>query len=357
MNLRRLVAGLVAIPCAAVGAQDSARAVIHDSLGVPAGGQFVEYYWKAPAIGRPAPVIVFIHGHQDGSPTPGGKAFVDYGVLDSVTAQGYVAVSVSQPGYGHSAGPADFMGPRTVAAVRAVIDHFRAQPFVQRDRIGLEGVSRGAIVASLVAAADTGIRAMVLISGAYDFVTPLDSTTAAGRRNIARRAIVRDDIARETDGSQGALRTRSALLQAKKIRAATLLLNGQDDDRTDPAQARLLAQRITANGVYAHAITYPGLGHAIPYELREREIRPFFRKYLAFAKLVRDGVTGRRRRSDGAQEVQALASPARIGPAGTSCLRCASTRTLRPSSEWAPSRIMSPDSAKTTKSGALAPAA
>lgn len=261
--------------------QSALHALHHETIAAePDRSKKIEYYWMAPQGKGPWPAIVFIHGYQAGSETPGGKAFVDYGVLDSVTARGYVGISISQPGYGHSDGPPDFMGPRTVTAAEAVIGHFRAEPFVRPDRIGLEGVSRGAVVASLVAAQDTTIRAMVLISGAYDFVTPLDSSTAAGRLNIARRDIVRSDIATETDGTAGALRARSALSLVGHIRTPALILNGEQDDRTDPDQARMLAEGIRKNGVFARAVIYPEFGHAIPYAIREREVEPFFQTYL-----------------------------------------------------------------------------
>lgn len=254
----------------------------HDSLPVAAnGGKFVEYYWKRPRdSGVRHPVLVFLHGHQEGFNTPGGKAFVDFGMLDSAVHQGYVGVSVSQPGYGHSSGPPDFMGPATVAAIEAVIEHFRAQPFVRSDRVALEGVSRGAIAASLVAVTDTTIRAMVLISGEYDFATPIDVTTPAGRRAQNDRDFVQAAIKAETDGSVGALRIRSALLQVDRIRTPALLFNGQNDDRTDPAQAQALAARLEANGVEARSIVFPSAGHAIPYAEREREIRPFLERML-----------------------------------------------------------------------------
>ena len=185
------------------------------------------YYWKRPQDwGVRHPVLIFLHGHQEGFNTPGGKAFVDFGVLDSAMQQGFIGVSVSQPGYGHSAGPPDFMGPATVAAVETVIDHFRAQPFVRSDRIALEGVSRGAITASLVAVSDTTIRAMVLISGEYDFASPIEGATPAGRLAQKRRDFVQPSINAETDGSVAALRLRSALLSADRIRTAALLFNG-----------------------------------------------------------------------------------------------------------------------------------
>jgi len=121
---------------------------------------------------------------------------------------------------------------------------------------------------------------MVLISGAYDFVTPLDSSTAAGRRNMARRGLVRSDIDAETDGTVSALRARSALSQVSHIRTPALILNGEQDDRTDPDQARMLAEGIRRNGVFARAVIYPELGHAIPYAMREREVEPFFQAHL-----------------------------------------------------------------------------
>lgn len=179
-------------------------------------------------------------------------------MLDTLAAQGYVGVALSQPGYGNSDGPPDFMGPRTVGAAEDVVRSLRARSFVRADRIALEGVSRGAIVASLAAARDSTIRAIVLISGAYDFATPLDSSTAAGRRNIARRAQIGPDIAIETDGSTEALRARSALSD----------------------QARALAAGIQRNGVFARVVIYPKFGHAIPYATRELEIAPFLRTWL-----------------------------------------------------------------------------
>ena len=269
------------VPVAGHSGQLALHALHHETIAAGREpSKKVEFFWMAPAGKGPWPAIVFIHGYQAGSETPGGKAFVDYGVLDSAAARGYVGISISQPGYGHSDGPPDFMGPETVTAAEAVIRHFRAESFVRGDRIGLEGVSRGAVVASLVAVRDSTIRAMVLISGAYDFATPLDSSTAAGRLNMARRDQVRSDIAAETDGTASALRARSALLLVNHIRTPALILNGEKDDRTDPDQARMLAEGIRRNGVFARAVIYPEFGHAIPYEVREREIEPFFQAHL-----------------------------------------------------------------------------
>ncbi|HEV3056834.1 MAG TPA: alpha/beta fold hydrolase [Vicinamibacterales bacterium] len=268
-----------------VGALQSAEwAAVHVELlsRTDEPSKHVEIFWTQPKGTGPWPVVVFLHGHQDGSTTPGGKAFVDYGVLDDMATRGYVGVGVSQPGYGHSEGPPDFMGSFTQRAVEQVIEHFRGQSFVRQDRVALEGISRGAIVAGLVATRDPRIRAMVLISGAYDLPALFGPNPGARPGNMSGRMVdeLRADIAQETDGSESALRDRSVLSAANRIRTPALIINGTKDDRTDPEQARALARAIQANGVFARALIYPEYGHAIPFDVREQEVRPFLDQYL-----------------------------------------------------------------------------
>jgi hypothetical protein len=164
--------------CRATGAQPSLRVAHPDDAT-----KQVEYYVERPPGTGPWPAVVLLHGHQDGvGPlgTPGGKEFADWGVLKQLAARGYLAVAVSQPGYGRSSGPADFCGPLHAARGR------------RRDR--------GALTAGLVAAHDSSIAGLVLISGVY-----------------------------------------SVLGVAGAIRAATLVLNGAQDERTSADQARALA--------------------------------------------------------------------------------------------------------------------
>jgi len=134
-----------------------------------APGKTVEYFLEKPKIGGPWPVVVFLHGHQDW-PSAGGKDYVKWGVLDQFADRGYLAVSISQPGYGNSAGPADFCGPFTQHAVAAVIAKLRAEGYVKGNDVVIQGVSRGALVAGLLAAHDPSIRGVVLISGVYDLL-------------------------------------------------------------------------------------------------------------------------------------------------------------------------------------------
>ena len=256
----------------------SSRQVLHaQALSIPHPdnpSRHVEYFLEKPAGHGPWPAIIFLHGHQEPQPTPGGKVYVQWGVLHEFARRGYLAVSVSQPGYGQSSGPPDFCGPFTQHAVAAVIARLRAEGLAQPGKILIEGVSRGAMLAGLLAAHDSSIKGLVLISGEYD----LREEVAHPKSPIAVE--IANDIVAESGGSQQALKDRSVLDVAPHIKATTLILNGANDDRTDPGQARRLAQEINKHGGHAQAIIYPQYGHQIPVAVRNKDVDPFIQSVL-----------------------------------------------------------------------------
>src|SRR5437879_4991486 len=56
---------------------------------------------------------------------------------------GFAALAISQPGFGKSDGPPDFVGPNTIAALTAGYRKLQQQPFVDPARMGIYGYSRG----------------------------------------------------------------------------------------------------------------------------------------------------------------------------------------------------------------------
>ena len=147
----------------------------------------VELYWTQPDGEERYPAILLIHGHQ-WPERPGGLTYIQYGRLARVRDRGYVAAAVSQPGYGESNSEKDFCGPIAQKAVLAAIRFLRKQSFVNPDKIGLMGYSRGAIVASMVAAQDTRLAAVVLAAGMYDVKSAYPTGLRGLDANIEREA-------------------------------------------------------------------------------------------------------------------------------------------------------------------------
>lgn len=143
----------------------SGETIVHPDNGAAR----VEYFVRRPKGDGPWPTVILLHGYQPPDARLGGKAFVDWGVLDRFAKRGYVAASVSLPGYGGSGGPEDFAGPFTQHAVEAVIKTLVAEGYTSRDKVLIQGVSLGAVTAALVAAHDPNVAGLVLISGLYDF--------------------------------------------------------------------------------------------------------------------------------------------------------------------------------------------
>jgi len=228
----------------------------------------VELFWTKPSEEGRHPVILFIHGHQE--IRSGGESFAKTGRLGIMASRGYVAAAVSQPGYGYSDGPPDYCGPFSQEAVLTAIEFLRNKPFVNPHQVVLYGYSRGAMVASMVAAKDQKLAALILGGGAYDFFKWYPTSIPG----------INTYIEREAGTSRQAFRERSAIYHVDKIRAPILLLHGAKDERVPVQQATSFAEKLKAQGIPCKLVIFPNAGHAIPYDEQFREIYPFLQSSL-----------------------------------------------------------------------------
>ena len=64
---------------------------------------------------------------------------------------GFTVLAVSQPGYGKSEGPPDFVGPNTIAVLEQGVGLLAASPYADPHRLGVFGYSRGGLVLRMLA--------------------------------------------------------------------------------------------------------------------------------------------------------------------------------------------------------------
>lgn len=212
------------------------------------------------------PGVIFVHGHRSSA--------WDSSLFGYLLAHaGFAAFLPSQVGYGLSAGEPDFCGPTTVRGVLDGIKIFLKGDFVNRDKIGIWGISRGAMVAASVAVKEPDLfKAGVLQSGHYELKTHHETTTIEE---------IRETITKETGGlNEEAIRKRSPLYEIEKINFPVLILHGEKDERVSVNQAKMLAERFQVLNKPFEMVLLPEMGHFITKETRRAYAFPFLDKHL-----------------------------------------------------------------------------
>jgi len=230
-----------------------------------------------PAARLPAVVLITGSGSQDrDEATPLIRDYRPFReIADTLSRRGVVVLRLDDRGVGGSdAGPPTATTADFADDVRAAVAWLRGRPGVDARRIGLVGHSEGALIAPMVAATDSAIRALVLIAAPAE----------RGRQILAaqQRMLIGGDITLSPAERQAAL-ARSAratdslaalpgwlhffaeydpLVTARRVRAPTLILQGATDRQVSPEQAQTLADAMRAAGNRRVLVrTFPRMNH------------------------------------------------------------------------------------------------
>lgn len=178
-----------------------------------------------------------------------------------LTALGMHVACVSIPGYGRSSGPGRFVGPQAVAAARRALDLLAARGDVDPKRLGVWGLSDGAVAAGLLMDSDSRPRAVVLQSGAYDMLSLWPEAGWTTKLSILRQVWP----------SRRVLRERSVIdhLPAR-LGCSVLILHGERDRKTPLDQAERLAQALRARGAKVETYYYPKAPHQLGKRAQHR---------------------------------------------------------------------------------------
>ena len=245
--------------------------LIVSRYGFRHGEAEVEAVVVRPSEGGARPGIVMVPGFSR-------TAWDMLPVAVRLAREGFATVAVTQPGFGGSTGPADFVGPRTFAALLAAAERFAAEPFVDRGRLGVYGYSRGGLAAALLAARTDLFRAAVLGGGIYDF--------GAAYRQVGP-AIAANMLAEAGAGAE-AVRFRSPIHDMAGLDGPVLIVHGAEDESASPEQARALARRLAELGRAHELVVIPGRGHALGLDAIMGPAVPFFRRHLGQAEAARE---------------------------------------------------------------------
>ena len=184
---------------------------------------------------------------------------------------GFATLAVSQPGYGGSAGPPDFAGPRTFAVLRDAAERFAREPYVDAARLGVYGYSRGALAAAELAARTDLFHASVFGGGIYDFRAAYAQVSLPG---------IRANMAAEAGLGAAAVRFRSPIRDMAGLDGPVLIVHGADDANAPPAQARALDARLTALHREHELLILPGRDHGLQVADIIGPATAFFTRYL-----------------------------------------------------------------------------
>ncbi len=250
-----------------------ARNLQHDLISGPMGK--VEIFWEKPEGPGPFPALILVHGHQ-GIKKVGAENIAMSGYFPEIIGKGFVAIAVSQSGYGKTAGLPDNCGKTSQEALKTAIRFARGQKFIQGNKIALAGSSMGASVSALVAAQDEKLAGAILSSGIYDQEEAMLKLGFFSRQNENLDSL-HDEL---QDESQNSYNNRSAILVAEKIKIPLLIMTGLGDQIAPPEQSLSLHTKVQAAGGKSRLVIFPFAGHSIHPGLSGAEIGQFLEANL-----------------------------------------------------------------------------
>jgi len=220
------------------------------------------FSFQTPGTKR-SPGILLIPGYQRTAVN-----LIPLGVR--LAEEGFAAVAVTQPGFGKSQGPADFVGPKTLKVLTTGYRRLQQESFVDPKRMGIYGYSRGGMAASLLVLDLDDVKAAVLGAGVYDFQKAYDDSTLPG---------VRANMRAETGMTRAAIRERSSILRMEVLKCPVLILHGEKDVNVPVSQAYALRDRLTQLHKDFEIKLFPDREHSIGPEVIPLTV-DFFKRRL-----------------------------------------------------------------------------
>jgi 2,6-dihydroxypseudooxynicotine hydrolase len=225
---------------------------------IPYGGTTLPAYLRVPAAAGLAnpPVVIMVPGLD--STKEELQATAGY-----FLARGLATLAIDGPGQGESEYDLP-IEPAYEKVATAAVDYLQDRAGLDRDLIGLFGVSLGGYYAARAAAYEKRLRAVVALAGPYRFDLDWDELPAQTRATFQARSGAK---------SEAEARARAALLTleeaAPRIGTPLLVVGGGRDTIVPAHHQERLAQEVKT----AELVLYPDGSHGVTnraYESRSR---------------------------------------------------------------------------------------
>ena len=234
---------------------------------------------RGASAAHPVPCLILLHGL-------GGSKEMMAGLALAAAQTGYASLAIDEYGQGERAAPAKpgetqaeqlAMGVRqTVVDVRRGLDYLATRPDIAPQRIGLAGISLGAIIGTVTAGVEPRLKATALISGGGDWGLIL-KTLSANRADVGGHSTA--GIKGLDYGQVSAfLAPEDPLTFAPHVSPrALLMLHGRKDEVIVPQAAQELFEAAREPKEIKWFAPY---GHVPPPEVVEPALKAFFGKRL-----------------------------------------------------------------------------
>jgi dipeptidyl aminopeptidase/acylaminoacyl peptidase len=234
-----------------------ARLQFRSKDGTPVEGWLYYPHCYAPNAG-PYPLVVFSHGGPHSAVGPGFDFKLQY-----FAANGYFVLTTnfrSSTGYGEQFLWATWgaWGTKDGEDVMAGVDHVIASHPIDRARVATVGHSYGGFMSNwLITQYPDRFAAACVGAGIVNWVSDYGTADIAVTKETEFYGPPWDARAREI------MMRQSPLIYADKVKAATLFIHGEVDQRVPYSEAEQMYVALKKNGVPARMIQYAGQPHGI----------------------------------------------------------------------------------------------
>ena len=192
--------------------------------------------------GEKLPVVIFNRGgHNFAGKAFGGNSRMSlYKLILPLAEQGYIVIASNYRGSRFSEGKDEF-GGKDVNDVLRLIDIVDTIPFADKNRIGMVGWSRGAMMTLLAARQSTRIKSAAVIAGSVDMFASVE------HRPIMERNVYARLVPNFENNRQAELENRSAIFWLEELNPEMplLVMHGTEDWRVDYKQSQMLVKKLT----------------------------------------------------------------------------------------------------------------